>query len=93
MDAVELPLPAAVTVSKLMGSEGCGGAGVAVKDVQSDRVSVNVSPKMDSSGPLPGQNGKTFLSHSCSSLFGLQLREIHTVWNDVLDIVLVKRLF
>ncbi|KAA8522458.1 hypothetical protein F0562_013181 [Nyssa sinensis] len=52
MDAVEFPLPVAVTVSKLMGSDGFGGAGaggggvgVVVKEVQaheSDQVSILV---------------------------------------------------
>uniref|UniRef100_A0A5B7B9L4 Uncharacterized protein n=1 Tax=Davidia involucrata TaxID=16924 RepID=A0A5B7B9L4_DAVIN len=53
MDAVKLPLPAAVAVSKLMGSDGFGGAagvGVAVKEVEvheSDRVSILVAPSID----------------------------------------------
>lgn len=64
MDAVRFLFPAAVTVSKLMGSEGCGGVGVTVKEVQSERVSIVVGPKMNSSSSFPDKKGNLFYSHS-----------------------------
>ena len=63
MDAVELPLPAAVTVSKLMGSEGCGGVGVKMGEIEireSDRVSMLVTPSTEAGSSFRSQRGDFF---------------------------------
>ncbi|CAK9156570.1 unnamed protein product [Ilex paraguariensis] len=70
MDAVELPLPAAVTVSKLMGSEGCGGVGVKMGEIEireSDRVSMLVTPSTEAGSSFRSQREKTHMGKQKSN--------------------------
>uniref|UniRef100_A0A5B7B5S6 Uncharacterized protein n=1 Tax=Davidia involucrata TaxID=16924 RepID=A0A5B7B5S6_DAVIN len=81
MDAVELPLPAAVKVSKLMGSDGFGGVGVgvSVKEVEvheSDQVSILVGPSTERCSSLFSRNDEVGAVNASETALWNKMRDV-----------------